>query len=90
MCGLSSQEPGYQAELVDRLRLPFAMLSDGNFAPGEALDLPVFTAPGRERLYACLTLVIRDGVIEHVFYPIFPPNTHGQHVLQWLTTYPEG
>lgn len=87
--GLSSQEPGYQAELVDRLRLPFAMLSDENFALGEALDLPVFTAPGHVRLYARLTLVIRDGVIEHVFYPIFPPNTHGQQVLDWLAANPE-
>lgn len=82
--GLSSQAPGYQAELVERLRLPFTMLSDENFALGEALSLPVFAAPGHERLYARLTLVIRDGVIEHVSYPIFPPNTHGQQVLEWL------
>lgn len=88
--GLSSQGPGYQAELVERLRLPFTMLSDQDFALGDAMGLPVFTAPGHERLYARLTLVIRDGVIEHVFYPIFPPNTHGQQVLEWLVANPEG
>lgn len=87
--GLSSQAPGYQAELVERLRLPFTMLSDESFALGEALDLPVFATPGHERLYARLTLVIRDGVIEHVLYPVFPPNTHGQQVLGWLTGIPE-
>jgi peroxiredoxin len=27
---------------------------------------------------------VRDGVIEHVFYPIFPPNQHAQQVLDWL------
>jgi len=88
--GLSSQGPGYQAELVERLRLPFTMLSDQDFALGDALDLPVFAAPSHDRLYARLTLVIRDGVIEHVFYPIFPPNTHRQQVLEWLVANPEG
>lgn len=87
--GLSSQGSDYQAELVERLRLPFTMLSDESFTLGEALDLPVFAAPGHDRLYARLTLVIRDGVIEHVFYPIFPPNTHGQQVLEWLMANPE-
>lgn len=88
--GLSSQDVAYQAELVDRLRLPFPMLSDESFTLGEALDLPIFAAPGHERLYARLTLVILDGVIEHVFYPIFPPNTHGQQVLKWLRERAEG
>jgi peroxiredoxin len=83
--GLSSQGPDYQAEVVERLRLPFAMISDEHFELGDALRLPTFPAPGHERLYARLTLVIRDGQIEHVFYPIFPPNTHAQHVLTWLT-----
>jgi peroxiredoxin len=82
--GLSSQDPDYQAEVVARLRLPFVMLSDQRFALGDALRLPTFAAPGHDRLYARLTLVVRDGVIEHVFYPIFPPNTHAQEVLSWL------
>ena len=30
--GMSSQDPDYQAEVVERLRLPFAMLSDPDFA----------------------------------------------------------
>lgn len=84
--GMSSQDPGYQAEVVDRLRLPFAMISDESFALADALDLPTFAASGHERLYARLTLIVRDGAIEHVFYPIFPPNTHAQRVLDWLET----
>ena len=86
--GLSSQDPAYQAEVVDRLRLPFAMLSDPELALADALELPTFAAPGHDRLYARLTLVVRDGRIEHVFYPIFPPNTHAQQVLAWLTAQP--
>lgn len=82
--GLSSQEPDYQAEVVERLHLPFAMLSDPQFALADALGLPTFAAPGHHRLYARLTLVVREGVIEHAFYPIFPPNTHAQQVLRWL------
>lgn len=86
--GLSSQSIDYQAEVVDRLRLPFAMLSDAGFRLADALLLPTFAAPGHPRLYSRLTLVIRDGVIEHAFYPIFPPNEHAQQVLEWLVRHP--
>lgn len=82
--GMSSQDPAYQREVVERLDLPFSMLSDPEFALADALNLPTFAAPGHDRLYTRLTLVVHDGVIEHVFYPIFPPNTHAQQVLDWL------
>ncbi len=85
--GLSSQDTGYQREVVDRLRLPFAMLSDTGFRLAETLGLPTFEA-GRARLYRRITLVIRDGGIEHVFYPIFPPNEHARQVLRWLRDNP--
>ncbi|MHA7306012.1 MerR family transcriptional regulator [Arthrobacter sp. TMN-49] len=82
--GLSSQTTDYQHEVVNRLALPFPMLSDPTFTLAGALMLPTFAAPGHDRLYTRLTLVIKDGIIEHVFYPIFPPNTHAQQVLEWL------
>lgn len=82
--GLSSQPTTYQAEVIDRLRLPFTMLSDERFLLADALNLPTFQAPGQDRLYSRLTLIIRDGRIEHAFYPVFPPNTHAQEVLTWL------
>lgn len=84
--GLSSQDLNYQREVVDRLSLPFPMLSDPEFSLADTLKLPTFAAEGQERLHARLTLVVSDGVIEHVFYPIFPPNTHAQQVLEWLQT----
>lgn len=86
--GLSSQDTEYQREVVDRLSLPFGMLSDTGFALERGLGLPTFSAPGHERLYARLTLVVTDSRIEHVFYPIFPPNQHAQQVLDWVTANP--
>jgi peroxiredoxin len=85
--GLSSQDTAYQQEVVDRLRLPFAMLSDPGLSLTGALGLPTFEAGGRT-LFKRLTLIVRDGVIEHVFYPIFPPNEHARQVLAWLRSQP--
>lgn len=82
--GMSGQSVDYQAEAVERLHLPFAMISDPELALADALDLPTFSAPGHDRLYSRLTLVVRDGRVEHVFYPVFPPNTHAREVLDWL------
>ncbi len=86
--GFSSQDPAYQAEAVERLHLPFAMISDERFALDGAIGLPTFSAPGHPRLYSRLTLVVSGGAVEHVFYPIFPPNTHAQEVLAWLRAHP--
>jgi peroxiredoxin len=86
--GMSSQDTDYQAEVAHRLNLPFAMISDPGLSLADALQLPTFAAPGHDRLYARLTLIVRGGTIEHVFYPIFPPNTHAQQVLEWLRANP--
>jgi peroxiredoxin len=85
--GLSSQDTDYQREAVERLHLPFQMLSDPARSLAQALDLPTFEVSGLT-LYKRLTLIIRDDVIEHVFYPIFPPNEHAAHVLTWLRDNP--
>lgn len=82
--GLSSQATDYQAELADRLGLPFTILSDPAFKLAEAIGLPTFNTADGLRLYKRLTMVIADGVIEHVFYPIFPPDQHAAEVLAWL------
>jgi peroxiredoxin len=81
--GLSSQDGDYQREAVDRLGLPFALLSDPGLSLARVLDLPTFEVDGAP-LYSRLTLVIRDGAVEHVFYPVFPPNEHARQVLGWL------
>ncbi|NUS17902.1 MAG: redoxin family protein [Streptomyces sp.] len=81
--GLSGQDTGYQREVVGRLRLPFAMLSDPGLRLASALDLPTFQAGGR-RLYTRLTLVVADGVVERVFHPVDEPGEHAGQVLTWL------
>ncbi|WP_433560673.1 MerR family transcriptional regulator [Nocardia sp. CA-151230] len=81
--GLSTQTSDYQREVVDRLSLPFAMLADPSGRLATLLSLPTFEADG-STLYKRLTLIIRGGVIEHVFYPVFPPNRHAEQVIAWL------
>jgi peroxiredoxin len=81
--GLSSQDTAYQQEAVERLHLPFELLADPALRLAEALDLPTFDAGGMT-LYKRLSLIIRAGVVEHVFYPVFPPDEHAEQVLGWL------
>jgi peroxiredoxin len=82
--GLSTQDTDYQREAVERLALPFELLSDARFLLTDALQLPTFVIEG-VRLLKRLTLVLRDGSIEHVFYPVFPPDGHAEEVLKWLS-----
>lgn len=83
--GLSTQETAYQREAANRLHLPFPILSDEHFALTRALRLPTFETSGMTLLKR-LTLVIQDGKIEHVFYPVFPPDRNAADVIAWLTS----
>jgi peroxiredoxin len=80
---LSTQDPAYQREMADRLHLPFPVLSDERLELTRALGLPTFETSGMTLLKR-LTLVIDDGQIRHVFYPVFPPDGHAAEVLDWL------
>ena len=81
--GLSNQSTAEQVEAATRLHLPFPLLSDTALQLADQLQLPTFEAGGKTR-YRRLTLIITAGTIEHVFYPIFPPDTHAGEVLRWL------
>jgi peroxiredoxin len=81
--GLSSQPSDYQREARDRLHLPFELLSDVSLQLKQLLKLPTFQAAGME-LYKRLTLIACDGIIEKVFYPVFPPDRNADDVLMWL------
>jgi peroxiredoxin len=87
--GVSTQDTEYQREAVGRLHLPFELLSDENLAFAEALGLPTFEADGMTLLKR-LTLIIEDGRIEKVFYPVFPPGKNAEEVLSWLREQREG
>lgn len=85
--GLSTQTPHYQREAVERLKLPFPLVSDAELALAKALKLPTFEAAGMILLKR-LTLVIDDGVVTKVFYPVFPPDKNAEEVLGWLAAQP--
>jgi len=85
--GLSTQTSEYQREMSERLHLPFDVLSDAEFKLTVALHLPTFDVEGM-RLLKRLTLIIKRGRIEHVFYPVFPPNESAGEVIAWLRTHP--
>ena len=85
--GLSTQDTAYQQEMVKRLEVPFEVLSDEQMAFARALKLPTFTVDGMTLLKR-LTIVARSGRIEHVFYPVFPPDKHADEVIAWLKRQP--
>jgi len=81
--GLSTQDTPYQQEVVARLHLPFPLLSDERLELTTALSLPSFEVDGMT-LIKRLTLIIDDGAIETVFYPVFPPDADAANVAAWL------
>jgi peroxiredoxin len=87
--GLSTQTSEYQREMAERLHVPFEILSDAEFKFCDALRLPTFEADGM-RLLKRLTLIVRGGRIEHVFYPVFPPDENAGHVWRWLRDHAGG
>jgi len=85
--GLSTQSTDYQQEAVERLHLPFELLSDSGLAFTNALRLPTFEVEAMI-LIKRLTLIIRDGRIEKAFYPVFPPDQNAEEVIEWLSRNP--
>src|SRR4051812_22509779 len=81
--GLSTQDLDYQREAVERLHLPFAILSDADLKLTDALGLPTFQVDGMT-LIRRMAWVIDDGVITHVFYPVFPPDRSAEEVVAFL------
>jgi peroxiredoxin len=84
--GLSTQTTEYQREMVDRLHLPFDVLSDADLELTRALLLPTFDVDGMT-LVKRITLILRDGKVEEVFYPVFPPDKNADEVVAWLKTH---
>jgi hypothetical protein len=81
--GLSTQTTDYQREAVERLHLPFDVLSDERLLFTSALRLPTFVVEGHVMVKR-LTLILAFGVIEKVFYPVFPPANNATEVVDWL------
>lgn len=82
--GLSTQDTAYQREAAERLRLPFPLLSDAELRLAKAMDLPTFETAGMTLLKR-FTLVIDDGAVSHVLYPVFPPDRSAADVIDLLS-----
>lgn len=83
--GLSTQDTAYQREAAERLHLPFPILSDEKLRLAEAMRLPTFQTSGMTLLKR-LTLIVEDGIVQHVFYPVFPPDQNAGEVAAWLVS----
>lgn len=81
--GLSTQTTDYQQEMVQRLHLPFLVLSDSEYRLQHALNLPTFQAAGMTLLKR-LTMIVDKGVIRAVHYPVFPSDSDPAWVMDWL------
>jgi peroxiredoxin len=81
--GVSAQDTAYQREFAERTHLPYPLLSDAELELTRALRLPTFDVAGMT-LIKRLTLVVSDGRIERVFYPVFPPDKNAGEVLAYL------
>ena len=81
--GLSTQDLAYQREAVERLHLPFPILSDASLLLTRAMNLPTFDVDGMT-LIKRMAWVIDDGVIAKLFYPVFPPDQSAAQVIAWL------
>jgi peroxiredoxin len=82
--GLSTQDTAYQREAAERLHLPFPLLSDERLELTGAMRLPTVETGGMTLLRR-LTLMIEDGLVHHVFYPVFPPDRSASDVVAWLS-----
>ena len=81
--GLSTQTTDYQKEMVDRLSLPFNVLSDSQMELTQAINLPTFVVTGMVLLNR-LTMVVDDSMIKSVHYPVFPSDSDPDWVLDYL------
>ncbi len=84
--GLSTQSHAFQQSAHARLHLPYPLLCDSDGAFAAQLSMPTFEVAGQQLLKR-ITLIIHQGRIAHVFYPIFPPDQHPQAVIDWFTSH---
>lgn len=85
--GLSTQTLAEQQATVERLHLPFPLLSDAGLELARAMTLPTMEVEGKTMIKR-LAVIIDDGVIAHAFYPVFPPDRNAGDVLAWLKANP--
>ncbi|WP_295555536.1 peroxiredoxin [uncultured Hyphomicrobium sp.] len=86
--GLSTQTLPEQQATVERLHLPFPLLSDASLDLARAMALPTMEVDGKAMIKR-MALIIDSGVVAHVVYPVFPPDRNAGDVLAWLEASPQ-
>jgi len=87
--GVSTQDSQYQAEVKERIKLPFELLSDEKLGFQQAMKLPTIEWQGKT-LIKRLTLAIENGKVIKVWYPVFPPDKSAAAVMEWLEARAKG
>ncbi len=82
--GVSSQTGDEQREFAKRLDLRYPLLSDAGFVLEQQIGLPAVQVTEGLRVYRRVTLVVEDGRVEKVFYPVFQPDENAAEVLSYL------
>ena len=72
---MSTQSVSDLKEMVDRLHIPYDILSDRDLKFTKLIKLPTFKIKNFVFIKR-LTLIVEHFVIIKVFYPIFPPDLH--------------
>ena len=70
-------------EMVLRLKIPYDIISDSELKLTKLLNLPTFYID-KQQYIKRLTIIIKDSIINKVFYPVFPSDTHIFEVINWL------
>lgn len=90
--GVSTQTTAFQRAFRERESIPFHFLSDAELALTRAMKLPTFDFPvasgGPNTLLRRMGWFVDTGVIEELWYPVFPPDGHARRVLDWLDSHP--
>ena len=82
--GLSAQPLSEQREFATREHIPYPLLNDSGLDLRDDPGLPTFEAAGMT-LYKRLTLIAREGRIEEVIYPVFPPGSDAAKAVTLLS-----
>ena len=83
--GMSTQDTDYQKEMVERLHLPFSVISDSKFEFCDIMNIPTFTVDDK-RLMKRVTMLIENGVIEAIHFPISRSDSDPNWVISYLTS----
>ncbi len=81
--GLSGQSSECQHAFAARAGISYLLLSDEKLAFADALKLPRFETGGVTYLKR-LTMIVRNGIIYRVIYPVYSPGTHARELLESL------